>query len=76
MQNLNQGFARDVFAEAVLRVEAAGIPVILHIHDEVLCHVPAGFDKNKLTELMTVRPSWAKKLPIASDTKLMPRYKK
>lgn len=75
-QNCNQAFARDVFAEAILRIEAAGISVILHVHDEVVCHVPKDFDKSILTQLMTARPTWAKRLPVASETKVMSHYEK
>jgi DNA polymerase len=75
-QNANQAFARDIFAEAILRIEAAGYPVVLHVHDEVVVEVPLGFDPKLLTALMVVPPAWCRSIPLASKTKLMPHYTK
>ena len=38
--NCSQALARDIFTDMLLRVEAAGYPVILHIHDELIVEVP------------------------------------
>jgi DNA polymerase len=40
-ENLTQAVARDLLAAGMLRVEAAGFPVALHMHDSVACEVPA-----------------------------------
>ena len=42
-ENIVSGIARDILVEAMLRLEAAGYPTVLTIHDEVVCEVPEGF---------------------------------
>jgi DNA polymerase bacteriophage-type len=75
VENIVSGIARDLLAEAMLRIETAGYPIVLHIHDEILCEVPAGFGSTEeFTCLMTQRPSWAPDLPIAATAWTGLRY--
>ena len=77
VENVVQGVARDLLAEALLRLEHAGMPIALHIHDEIICEVPAGcVDTAKLIEIMTASPVWAAGLPIAAKAWAGPRYSK
>ena len=39
-ENIVSGIARDLLAEAMLRVEAAGYMITMHTHDELVCEVP------------------------------------
>lgn len=77
VENCTQGTARDVMAVAMLRLEKAGFPIHLTVHDEILAAMPrvenaiAKFDR-----LMNKRPSWAKDLPIASESGAVYRYQK
>lgn len=43
-ENIVQAVSRDVMVEAMFRVEAAGYPVILTVHDEILAEVPENAD--------------------------------
>ncbi len=77
VENIVQGIARDVMTEAMIRVENAGFPVVLTVHDEVVCEVPKG-DKSleEFNQLMTIVPKWAKGCPIAAEAWVGDRYKK
>jgi DNA polymerase len=62
-------------AEALQRVEAAGYPVVLHVHDEIVCEVPIGFGSTEeFVHLMTRKPAWALELPITASAWTGPRY--
>ena len=59
----------------MLRIEAAGYPIVLHIHDEIVAEVPEGFGSlEEFTRLMTRKPAWAPDLPIAASAWTGPRY--
>ena len=59
----------------MLRIEAAGYPIVLHVHDEIVCEVPEGFGSTEeFTRLMIQQPSWAPTLPIAASAWTGLRY--
>lgn len=70
-ENVVQATARDCLAEAIERVEAAGLPVVFHIHDEVVIEtLPFGTSKemlDRVTGLMAAPMPWAPGLPLAAD---------
>jgi DNA polymerase len=74
-ENIVSSIARDLLAEAMLHVEAAGYPIVLHVHDELVCEVPIGFGSTEgFTHLMTLKPAWALDLPIAANAWSGPRF--
>jgi DNA polymerase len=75
--NAVQGTARDVEAEAIVRVEAAGYPVVLSVHDEVVSETPEDFGSlDEFKQLMATLPEWAAGLPLAVSGFKARRYQK
>jgi DNA polymerase len=74
-ENIVSGIARDLLAEAMLRIEGAGYPIVLHVHDEVVAETPEGFGStDEFTQLMIRKPAWALELPIAAQAWVSARY--
>lgn len=68
VENVVQGIARDLLAEALLRLDTAGYRIVAHIHDEVILDVPEGFGSlEEVIKLITINPVWASGLPLAAD---------
>ena len=68
VENIVQGTARDLLAEAMLRVEKKGYPIVMHCHDEIIAEVPEGSGSvDEMCEIMAVQPQWAEGLPLRAD---------
>jgi DNA polymerase len=76
-ENATQAVARDVLAESLPRLEAAGYPVILTVHDEVVCEVDEAFGSpSEMIALMTVIPPWLEGCPVVAEGFEARRYRK
>jgi DNA polymerase family A/CHC2 zinc finger len=76
-ENVVQAISRDLLAAAMQRLEAAGYPVVLHVHDEIVCEVPAAADNHdRFLELLTESPEWGAGLPLAAKVWSGQRYAK
>jgi len=75
-ENATQATARDVLAEAMLRVEKAGYGIVLSVHDEIGVEVPEGTDLDIFADLMAESPQWAGGLPIGVNAWQGRRYRK
>jgi DNA polymerase len=75
IENAVQAVARDLFAAVMPRLEAAGYPIVLHVHDEIVCEVPDGFGSvEEFQKIMTTPPAWAEGLPIAAKVRNGERF--
>lgn len=76
-ENIVQATARDVLAEAMLRLEKKGFDIVCHIHDEVVLEVPEGTSSvEEVNEIMAVCPDWCDGLPLKAAGFESPFYKK
>jgi DNA polymerase len=76
-ENATQAAARDVLVGAMIRMEAAGYPIVLHVHDEARAEVPRGFgSKAECERIMAELPRWAAGLPVAVECDELERYHK
>lgn len=70
-ENSVQAIARDCLAGAVERLEAAGYPVVFHVHDEVVIDItPYADDKTMLNDVVRIMSEpipWAPGLPLNAD---------
>ena len=80
VENCVQAIARDCLAEAIERLEAAGFPIVFHIHDEVVIDIaPLTAPETLLSnviDIMSAPISWAQGLPLAADGWVGPYFKK
>jgi len=77
-ENLTQAAARDVLAHGMVAAEDHGFPVVLSVHDELICE---SVDRDycsveRLVELMTKDIPWADGLPLAAAGFECKRYRK
>jgi DNA polymerase len=76
VENVVQAIARDIMADAMLRIEATGrYEVVLTVHDEIVCESPKG-DIKEFLSLVSDNPEWAIGLPIAVEGFNEFRYRK
>lgn len=75
--HVDQGSARDVLTEGMLRLEAVGYPIVFHCHDEAVGEVDEGFGSAKQFETtFATNPAWLPGCPLASKGWEGPRYGK
>ena len=71
VENIVQAIARDCLAIAIENLEAQGLHVVFHIHDEVVIDTPAWADNDTMLDTVTkimIKPiPWAQALPLNAD---------
>jgi len=78
VENIVQAVARDIFMGGMRRAEEAGYPVVLRVHDELVCEVPdePQYTVEGLAACMTRGETWSTALPLAAAGHEMYRYAK
>ena len=67
VENITQATARDLLAEAMWRIENAGLDIVGHVHDEVILEVPEDdVTVEKVCQIMNQNPKWADGICLSS----------
>lgn len=73
VENATQAIARDVMAECLLRLDAAGFPVIMQVHDSAVAPGPAE-RLDEFARLFKQAPAWWPDLPLDAEVEHIRRY--
>ena len=76
VENIIQATARDILAEAMLRLDAHGYKIVMHVHDEAVIEAPADTSLEDICDVMGQTPTWAKGLLLRADGYICDFYKK
>lgn len=78
-ENITQATCRDILTDRMLALDAAGLPVQLHVHDENVSEVLTKEVKAKqkiFDKIMNTAPAWAKGFPLKTESEITARYHK
>jgi DNA polymerase len=82
-ENVTQAVAACLLRDALIRAEERGYPVVMHVHDEIVCEIKWDGDFNgnllhiqNFENLMCELPPWAKDLPVKANGFMKRRYGK
>ena len=80
VENVTQCVCAHLLGEKLIEVEAGGLDVVLHTHDEIVVEAAGDDDHDailaQLIDTMTTAPSWAAGLPLAAEGWISERYRK
>lgn len=65
-ENITQAVSADLIREAMFRLEESNFPIVMHVHDEVVCEVKLG-DAKTVEHILSEVPEWATGLPIEAS---------
>ena len=78
-ENASQALARDIFSHMMLEIDKAGIDIIFHVHDEVVCECDedkAEETLNKIIEIMSTPPDWIPNIALDAEGEILTKYTK
>ena len=76
VENIVQATARDILAEAMLRLSRCGYNIVMHIHDEAVIEAPESTSLEHICSVMAECPAWAQGLLLRADGYVCDFYKK
>ena len=76
VENIVQATARDILAEAMLRLENWGHRIVMHVHDEVVVEATDGTKLEEICAVMGQTPQWAEGLVLRAEGYVCDFYRK
>jgi DNA polymerase len=67
VENSVQAIARDCLAVTLMKLDQAGYPIVLHVHDEVGAEVEDASQLDMMLDIMAQPIPWAPGLPLKGD---------
>lgn len=58
VENVIQAISRDILAEAMNRLDAAGYKIVMHVHDEAVIEAPMEASLDEACQIMSIAPEW------------------
>jgi DNA polymerase len=77
VENIVQAICRDLLASALVECERQGLPVVLHVHDEIVVEAAtqqAEEALRRLVEILSTPPAWAAGFPVEVEGFSAERY--
>ena len=76
-ENVVQAISRDLLADSMLRLDAAGFSLVMHVHDEAVSEDDVTCKSlDEMETIMLHTPDWADGLPMGVDGFSAARYRK
>lgn len=76
VENVTQAIARDILAEALVRLHNTGLNIVGHVHDEILVEEVGEGSVETVSAIMNIPSEWADGLLIDSSGFQCSRYRK
>lgn len=76
VENIVQAISRDILCYAMRRLDAAGLSMVMSVHDEVVIEAYQGVSLEAVCRCMGETPPWAEGLMLRADGYVCPFYKK
>ena len=75
-ENIVQAIARDILGVVMLRAKREDLPIVFHVHDEIVCEVPESRPLSDVEALFSETISWCPDLPLKGAGYSTPYYLK
>jgi DNA polymerase len=76
VENIVQAISRDILCHAMRRLNDAGFPIVMTVHDEIVIDVPPDVSVEAACRMMSETPPWAPGLLLRADGYVCEFYKK